>query len=380
MLDAADIRVSIIVPGYNDGEYIARALESCTTQTHGNLQIVAVDDGSTDDTLQAMERFARIDPRITVVALPQNRGAHNARRAGLEQATGQLVMFLDGDDELAPETAARAAAEFAQAPYDILHFATRATTDGGKVAQARVKAIEKWFSPVSGELYGRKILTSCFKDHAYAFSVACKAYPAPLVRRAFDALGDVWADAGEDALEYFAISFFAEIYRGLPQCRFYTYHLGDGASEHEGQTAEEFQRSLRLIDHVEAIEAFLDAQGPKAHAELADVYEFHWNDQLGVLLRNWLQDVRPQDKLQTLEAIMDRWPKERVIDALAAYGSPAMGYVCELLGPDAHLTPRQMWAWGQADGRRQKEGEYEKSGSYRLGRILSALPRKVLGR
>lgn len=91
--------VSIIVPCYNAAPWLGAALESCLAQTGATLDIVVVDDGSTDDSLAIAHRFA---PRgVTVVAQP-NRGAAAARNRGLEVARGEFIQFLDADDLLAP--------------------------------------------------------------------------------------------------------------------------------------------------------------------------------------------------------------------------------------------------------------------------------------
>ena len=374
-----NLKVSIVVPAFNDEEYIERSLGSCLRQTHANLEIVCVDDGSTDGTRAAQQAFAAKDDRVKLMPLDHNQGTHNARRAGVAQATGDLVMFLDADDELAPQAAARAAAEFATKPYDILHFATAVKSDGGKVGRDRVKLLEDWTCPVKGELRGRDILEKSFVEHAYSFSLACKAYPLPLVQRAFDHMGDVWADSGEDALEYFAVAFFADVYRGLPHCKYYVYHLGDGLSEHRGLTAEEFERVIRLHDAVEGIRTFLqgegalgeDGQGESVFDGYDAIFQAHWLDQLQVTLRNWYNDVREEDKPACLRRILETWPREQAIDEACKLGSGAVAVLQDVLGEDA-LTSEQLMAAGRADGEREVREEYERSLSYRLGRTLSA--------
>lgn len=89
--------VSIIIPTYNYGEYLARAVESCLSQTHRDLEIIVIDDGSTDNTQAVMCRFT---DRVTYV-YQENRGVSAARNAGLDRASGDFITFLDADDYLA---------------------------------------------------------------------------------------------------------------------------------------------------------------------------------------------------------------------------------------------------------------------------------------
>jgi glycosyltransferase involved in cell wall biosynthesis len=94
--------ISVIVPCFNAREYVAEAFLSVQQQTYQNFEIVAVNDGSTDDTPRLLERHAQADSRIRVVS-QVNRGLAAARNAGLREARGEFVCFLDADDVLLPD-------------------------------------------------------------------------------------------------------------------------------------------------------------------------------------------------------------------------------------------------------------------------------------
>lgn len=96
-------KVSIIVPAYNLEAYVGKCIESLTNQTYRNLEIILVDDGSTDGTWNVLEKYAGLDNRIIIKHQPNGRTAR-ARNNGLESATGDFIMFVDGDDMLSPET------------------------------------------------------------------------------------------------------------------------------------------------------------------------------------------------------------------------------------------------------------------------------------
>jgi glycosyltransferase involved in cell wall biosynthesis len=91
--------ISVIVPAYNVGEYFEPCIASLTGQTYGNLEIIIVDDGSTDGTPQLCDEYAARDSRIRVIH-KQNGGAASARNAGLDAAKGEYIGFLDADDYL----------------------------------------------------------------------------------------------------------------------------------------------------------------------------------------------------------------------------------------------------------------------------------------
>jgi lipopolysaccharide biosynthesis glycosyltransferase/glycosyltransferase involved in cell wall biosynthesis len=90
-------KISVIIPVHNAGPYIERCLDSLATQTHREIEIICVDDGSTDDSPGIITRYAQADPRFKVIA-QENSGPAKARNAGLAAATGDYVMFCDSDD------------------------------------------------------------------------------------------------------------------------------------------------------------------------------------------------------------------------------------------------------------------------------------------
>jgi glycosyltransferase involved in cell wall biosynthesis len=94
--------VTVVVPCFNASEYLDDALRSVRNQTYRVLDIIAVNDGSTDETPRLLERHAECDPRVRIVN-QMNRGLAAARNAGLRHARGEFVCFLDADDVLLPD-------------------------------------------------------------------------------------------------------------------------------------------------------------------------------------------------------------------------------------------------------------------------------------
>lgn len=95
--------VSIVVPVYNSGQYLRECLDSLLRQTHQDIEIVVVDDGSTDDSPLICDAYARKDSRIAVIH-QKNSGALSARRVGVAAATGDFVYFMDADDTISFDT------------------------------------------------------------------------------------------------------------------------------------------------------------------------------------------------------------------------------------------------------------------------------------
>jgi len=95
-------QVSIIIAIYNVGQYLEKCLESAAGQSFKDLEIIAVNDGSTDASGDILQNFRKKDPRLLIVNKP-NGGLSDARNAGMAVATGRYIAFLDGDDSYDPD-------------------------------------------------------------------------------------------------------------------------------------------------------------------------------------------------------------------------------------------------------------------------------------
>ncbi len=91
--------ISVIIPVYNVAGYLEPCLESVCAQTYENIEIVAVNDGSTDSSPDILRRFAEKDPRVVVVD-KENEGLMLARRDGIMRSTGEFIFWVDGDDHI----------------------------------------------------------------------------------------------------------------------------------------------------------------------------------------------------------------------------------------------------------------------------------------
>ena len=93
--------ISVIIPVYNVAEYLPECLDSILSQDHRALEVILIDDGSTDDSGAICDRYAAADSRVTVIH-QKNAGAAAAKNAGLRVASGEYLSFVDSDDSLEP--------------------------------------------------------------------------------------------------------------------------------------------------------------------------------------------------------------------------------------------------------------------------------------
>ena len=97
-----DNKISIIIPAYNIVQFLGRALDSVLAQTYDNIEVIVVDDGSTDGTGVVVDEYAAKDQRVVAIH-KENGGVSSARMAGITASTGKWIGFVDGDDYVEPE-------------------------------------------------------------------------------------------------------------------------------------------------------------------------------------------------------------------------------------------------------------------------------------
>ena len=94
--------VSIVIPCYNQGQYLSETIDSALSQEHTNIEVVIVNDGSTDRTLKICNKYAAKDQRVRFVS-QKNKGLSNARNLGVKLSKGNYIQLLDSDDIILPQ-------------------------------------------------------------------------------------------------------------------------------------------------------------------------------------------------------------------------------------------------------------------------------------
>jgi glycosyltransferase involved in cell wall biosynthesis len=167
--------VSVVVIGYNDAQHLPMAIRSVQRQTFRDIEILVVDDASTDSTPQVAQRLAEQDGRIRLLRLDQNSGGcSRPRNVGVDAATGRYVLFLDSDDELPRRAVARLVAAAQGADADLAcgrwvrrHHHPRRVIPAHEELYARARVVASiadeprllYDSPAWNKLYRRTLIT-----------------------------------------------------------------------------------------------------------------------------------------------------------------------------------------------------------------------------
>lgn len=134
-------KISIIIPIYNTSKYLDRCINSVINQTYTHIEIILVDDGSTDGSSAICDEFALKDNRIKVIH-KENGGLSDARNAGLDVASGEYVGFLDSDDYVSPEMYEKLIHRIEKTGCDIANAMYVRVDEKGEITPSRVTHTE----------------------------------------------------------------------------------------------------------------------------------------------------------------------------------------------------------------------------------------------
>lgn len=262
--------VSIIVPAYNDESWVSAALDSCLSQTLTDIEVICVDDASTDATREIIAGYADRDSRVDLIALTENSSAFQARRLGIAAARSPYVMFLDGDDELAPRAAELAAGLALKEEADLVGFGVELVTGTG----SKAPSFERSLQPVAGPLAGAGILQALFPMGAPAQGHIWKyLFSTRLLR-------EVYADFSDEDVLYRAndipIAFLAAAsarrYVSTPE-KLYRYAFRRGVSGRTVHTEEDFRFYMGAVDSIDLIAPMVRRIALSGGSGVSDAYD-----------------------------------------------------------------------------------------------------------
>lgn len=242
--------VSIVVPVHNDEATIAAALESCMAQTIDRIEVICVDDSSTDRTVEVIETFRERDARVRLIRHDRNLSAFQARRSGILAARADHLLFLDGDDELTPDAAQIALAKAEATGADLVGFGVTVVEKDGRTGGA----YEERLQPKHALLEGADVLRGLFPVGKQAQGQLWRhLFRVSVLRAAYELLPeDLVLPRMNDLPLMFLVAALATRYASTRE-RLYRYHFGRGGSGHSVDSldrAEFYASGIRSISSI----------------------------------------------------------------------------------------------------------------------------------
>ena len=263
---------SIIIPVFDDERTISAALRSAREQTVEHIEIICVDDASNDGTAEVIERHRAEDPRVRLVRHSLNLSAFQSRRSGILAAQADRVLFLDGDDELAPDAVQKALAAADATGADLIGFGVTVIEKDGRTGGS----YERRLQPMHRRLEGIEVLRGLFPIGRPAQGQLWRMmFRTDLLREAYALLDDdlVFPRVNDLPL-MFLVAALASSYASIDD-RLYRYHFGRGGSGHDVDSVERARFYTSAIDPITAIAPAIDELASR-HPDpqlLRDTYE-----------------------------------------------------------------------------------------------------------
>ena len=197
------MKFTIVIPIFNRVQYIPETLDSVIRQSYTDLEIICVDDCSSDRSPVLLQDYAKTDLRIKVLTHAKNKGLYLARKTGVLNASGDYILFLDCDDVLALHAVEVIYNALCKNSVEVLEYGYHSIHANENTVPDSAITVDKLFSSLVYDRYPR------------AGTVWNKAYKTELLKNAFSKMSDFHAVMGEDFYESVIIAYYAKSYSSI---------------------------------------------------------------------------------------------------------------------------------------------------------------------
>ncbi len=238
-------RISVIIPVYNSGKYLARCLDGMEAQTFSEFEVLVVDDKSTDDSREIVKSYQARDPRINLIALDVNVGSGIARNAGIDRARGEYLSFIDCDDTVSPNFLEELYKSAKKSEADIAKCTCMDIKNGICSLASRPSAVKARLDS------GKDILHSLYISEHWSM-----IYKRSFLEEHHIRYGE--ARVSHDSVFLFKVRYFAKSFEPAENAVYY-YHQNEGSAVHTF-TEKRFFNSLQsvseMVDFINEVDPF----------------------------------------------------------------------------------------------------------------------------
>jgi glycosyltransferase involved in cell wall biosynthesis len=253
------LKFTIIIPVYNAGKYLFRCIVSCINQTYPDIEIICIDDCSTDNSHEILENFKKRDNRVMLLQHKKNEGTYMARYTGVTHSTGDYILFLDSDDTLKPYACGILSRSIKKNKSDIIQF-----------GYEEIRSKQKVFSPFYNSSY-KRIMAYLAGNNRLSPELWTKAYSSDVIKQAYKAMEPFYAILAEDLYVSIVITFFSKTFSFLRKT-LVCYSEDTGISKRQVYSFEVYQSwllSYRII--IDKISIFIEEHLPEFSICLQDM-------------------------------------------------------------------------------------------------------------
>lgn len=312
--------LSIVIPAYNNSRFLLECVSSVLSQDFRDIEIIIVDDASTDDTPAIIDDLKKSDSRIRAIRHELNQGTLAARSTGVKHAHGSFIMFIDQDDSLKPGTLLKLVQISHQHPADIYHFGVQVEAANDSAQQASA-GMSTFLNPIPRTIQGKAILQVQFsEDNGFDWHLHHKMFRAELIQRAYHVAEPTRLLLSDDLYMNFIIDSLACEYIAVPDSPWYFYHLGRGDTLGSALSLSALRHiSQRDAKALTLIRQFVESTAAPARSD--------WNERIADVrdrliehtMNEWKDNLPDIEKNSGLNAIFDCWQADAVAGELYRY-------------------------------------------------------------
>jgi len=342
-------KVSIIIPVFNSEQHIEKCLKSLQKQTLKEIEIICVDDRSTDASYDILKQTAETDDRIKVFLNEENKGTLCSRKKGVEEATGEYIMFADNDDWYDIDACERLYERIKKEKVDILMYGIKIIE---KEETYKGKLLKKLLTPVPEKIYGE----NCIKTKNRINLLWNKIFIANVCKKAYANTKDVRLTYAEDTYVCWLMHYFAGSFMAIKK-EYYNYNYKAGITGKDTMDIKTFDYFCQcLINEKKYVKLFFDEQSA---LEEKEIYSARDPERMGYCISVWRDKVDLKDSPEGYDILIKYFDKKEVINEIH-------GRLCRY----EELKQKS---------KRKEENlrKIKKSNSFRIGRIVTWLPRKI---
>ena len=314
-------QLSIIIPAYNNSRYLPECIRSLTMQDYRDIEIIVVDDASTDDTSSVVKDLAEDDSRIRLFQHKKNAGTLASRKSGILASHGSYVMLIDQDDALAPNALTSLMLFAQQHPADIYHFGVKVHAANSQAQQAAA-GMTSFLTPTPRTLQGEDILQYQFaSSKGFDWHVHHKMYSGDFARNAYTLASDTRLVLSDDLYMSFILCSTASTYIAIPDSPWYIYHLGRGDTLGQQLTPKTSETiAQRDAQALSLLKKFVSQESSK-------IKRSDWDDRLADVrnrliehtMNEWKDNLPSENQKKTLQRILQYWEPDTVCGEIYRY-------------------------------------------------------------
>lgn len=295
-------------------EYLDEVLTSWTQQTMKDIEILCINDASTDSSLEILNQWAHKDSRIVVHSFENNRSAWVARKWGIEYTTAEYILFADADDTMDTSACEELYLEMLKSPVDILHFNAN-IINVNQLPEQRIKNMQNFLMPYNGTLHGTEVFTGCFEKKLYQFSLWNKMFRTHVCKQAIQNTSNYFLPKAQDKYLYWAISLNASSYRGIPSKYYYNYYFGRGGTGFNTLSLKQFERYCTMADTANSMHNYLVEK--ELLEKYAEIDQMSRNALLNDCMTRFRNEIDNKLKGEAFDLLLTKWNTDEIIDILA---------------------------------------------------------------